>query len=117
VQKIKLERQAEGVALKQPDILLLMASIRISTIDTTLPDDASRYVLHPNIYVLRRFWDPLQRLLAVFFFLEVPFTISFHTEYTLGAPHAALLPGYTPAAPKVFLTCSAPFGLRLAHVF
>jgi hypothetical protein len=103
VQKIKLERQSEGVELKQPDILLLMASIRILNIDTTLPDDASRYVLHPNAYVLRRFWDPLQRLLAVFFFLEVPFTISFHTEYTLGAPAAAALPGRTPAAHKCAL--------------
>jgi hypothetical protein len=89
VQKIRLERQADGVELKQADIVLLMGSIHISTIDTTMPDDASPYVLHPNAFLLRSFWDPLQRFLAIAYFLEVPFGIAFHPEHSVGM-HANL---------------------------
>jgi hypothetical protein len=89
VQKIKSERHSDGVELKQPDIEFLMKSIHISDMDTTIPDNASRYVLHPNAYMLRNVWDPLQRLLAILYFLEVPFSISFHPERSFGAPAAA----------------------------
>jgi hypothetical protein len=108
VQKIKSERQADGVELKQPDIVLLMTSVRVVNVDTEMPDDASRYVLHPNSYVLRILWDPLQRILALLFFLEIPFSISFHPEFKLGATAAVCTTGGYDAACKG-VVCLASF--------
>lgn len=85
VQKIKAEKRADGSRIKEADIVTLMQSVHIHTVDTSLPEDASRYVMHPKAYVLRNFWDPLIRLLAIMFFLEVPFTIAFHPEHSIGA--------------------------------
>ena len=68
-----------------------MESIRITAVDTTMPEDASRYVLHPEAYVLRNFWDPLMRALACFFFLEIPFAIAYRPEKTIGMPASLIL--------------------------
>lgn len=68
-----------------------MESIRITAVDTTMPEDASRYTLHPDAYALRNFWDPLMRALACFFFLEVPFAIAYHPEKTIGMPASLIL--------------------------
>ena len=84
VQKIKAEKKADGSRIKEADIVTLMQSVHIHTVDTALPEDVSRYVIHPKAYILRNFWDPLIRLLAIMFFLEVPFTIAFHPEHSIG---------------------------------
>lgn len=84
MQKIKSERQADTRELKESDILMLMQTVRITAVDTTMPDDAPRYILHPEAYLLRNVWDPFIRVLAVLLFLEVPFAISFHPEASLG---------------------------------
>lgn len=91
LQKIKSEREAEGLSLSEADVITLMESIQITAVDTTMPEDASRYVFHPDAYVLRNFWDPLMRVLACFFFLEVPFAIAYHPEKAIGTAAPLLL--------------------------
>jgi hypothetical protein len=88
VQKIKSERAADGLDVKEQDILTLIQSVRISAVDTSLPEDASPYVIHPEAYLLRNFWDPLLRFLALGLFMEVPFMIAFHPEIAMGVPFA-----------------------------
>lgn len=84
VQKMKVERTSEGLELKEADLITLMLSIRITTIDTTMPEDCSPYVVHPDAYFLRNFFDPAVRLVAAVYFLEVPFAIAFHPEHSIG---------------------------------
>lgn len=85
LQKIRAEREAEAMALKENDFLILMQSVRIAVVDTTMPEDAPLYILHPEAYLLRNVWDPMIRALALIFFLEVPFAISYHPEHSMGA--------------------------------
>jgi hypothetical protein len=89
LQRIRSEKAAAGLELAEADLIPLLLSIRIVAVDTTLPEDASRYVLHPNALVLRKLWDPLVRFISVCFFLEVPFGIAFHVDHTVGASWAS----------------------------